>query len=255
MKITDHLNRTIELKTKPQRVVSLVPSITETLAGLGLEKNLIAVTRFCKYPPDVVEQLPKIGGPKKINLEKIVALKPDLVIAVKEENDREQVLKLSEQIPVVVFDVNTIEDSFDMLNLLGQLFGVEQIANRWVNSIMKKTTDIKTSVSNHKALYLIWKKPWMAAGTDTFIGSMMRLAGFNNIVNGRYPEISRQEFDKAQIILLATEPYHFTETHQKQLANEFPDKKVVVVDGEMFTWYGTHMLKALDYLKQIKSYW
>ncbi len=255
MKITDHLNRTIELKSKPKRVVSLVPSITETLAGLGLEKNLIAVTRFCRYPPDVVEQLPKVGGPKNINLEKISALKPDLVIAVKEENDRSQILELSEQVPVVVFDVNTIEDSFDMLTRLGQIFDVEKVAKRWVTSITEKTTGFKTSISNHKALYLIWKKPWMAAGTDTFIGSMMQLAGFENIIEGRYPEINGKEFDKAHIILLATEPYHFTETHRKQLATEFPDKKVVLVDGEMFTWYGTHMLKALDYFEQVISRW
>ncbi len=177
------------------------------------------------------------------------------MIAVKEENDREQVLKLSEQVPVVVFDVNTIEDSFDMLTRLGQIFGVEEVAKMWVTSIAEKTTGFKTSNNNLKALYLIWKKPWMAAGTDTFIGSMMRLAGFENIVTGRYPEINLQEFIKADTILLATEPYHFTEKDKKQLAKEFPEKKILIVDGEMFTWYGTHMLKALDYFEQVNSRW
>jgi ABC-type Fe3+-hydroxamate transport system substrate-binding protein len=253
MKITDHLNRTVILKSKPERVVSMVPSLTETLADLGLAENLVAVTRFCKYPSNVVNTLPKIGGPKNINLEKIIDLKPDFVVAVKEENNKKQVLSLAEHVPVFVFDINTLEDSFDMLQLLGTIFEIQEISAQWIKRIKEKLEILKPSVVAEKTLYMIWKKPWMAAGKSTFIGSMMQVAGFNNLISGRYPEISENEMRKADAILLATEPYHFNENDRKQLQEMFSGTRVIIVDGEMFTWYGTHMLKAFDYFTSFRQ--
>jgi len=253
MKITDHLNRTVILKSKPERVVSMVPSLTETLADLGLAENLVAVTRFCKYPSNVVNTLPKIGGPKNIDFKKIIDLKPDLVVAVKEENNKKQVLSLAEHVPVFVFDINTIEDSFDMLQLLGTIFEIQEISAHWIKRIKDKLNNLKPPALAEKAIYMIWKKPWMAAGKSTFIGSMMQVAGFNNLISGRYPEISENEMNKADAVLLATEPYHFNENDRKQLQEKLPGTRIIIVDGEMFTWYGTHMLKALEYLANFRQ--
>jgi len=252
MKFTDHLNRTIELKSKPTRIVSLVPSVTETVADLGIKENLVAVTRFCKYPSNVISKLPIIGGPKNIDVNKIVDLHPDLVIAVKEENNKEQVLTLSEKVPVIVFNITSIDDSIDMLRCLGTIFEATEISERFIKAIKKNINDIVTPVVKKKTVYLIWKNPWIAAGKTTFIGSMMRVAGFENIIQGRYPEISGKVLDQADTILLATEPYHFKEIDRKELAGKFPDKEVKVVDGEMFTWYGTHMLQAIDYFQLLR---
>ncbi|RLD89144.1 MAG: cobalamin-binding protein [Bacteroidetes bacterium] len=248
MKIADHLNRTVTLKSTPVRVVSLVPSITETLADLGLFACLVGVTRFCKYPSDVVNTLPKIGGPKNFDIQKIVDLKPDLVVAVKEENDKEQILRLMEQVPVFVFDINTIEDSFDMLQRLGTIFDIRDVSTYWIKRIREKLENYNPPRLAEEALYMIWKNPWMAAGKSTFIGSMMQLAGFDNLITGRYPEIDENEMSRAETILLATDPYHFKESDRVELQVKLPDKKIMIVDGEMFTWYGTHMLLAIDYL-------
>ncbi len=251
MNFTDHLNRTVEINGVPQRVVSLVPSITETLADLGLAKHLVAVTRFCKYPLELTKLLPKAGGPKNIDIDKIVDLQPHLVIAVKEENDKEQVLKLAEQVPVIVFDINSVEDAFNMLDGLGAVFDRADVTAGVINSIKQKLEKYSPAGSYKKTMYLIWKNPWMAAGRSAFIGAMMKVAGFDNFISGRYPQVSRQEFEKANTLLLATEPYHFTESDRQQLLEEYPDKNVIIVDGEMFTWYGTHMLKAIDYFERL----
>ena len=251
MKIKDHLNRTLTFSSVPKRIVSLVPSVTESIADLGLASGLVAVTRFCKYPSDVILTLPKIGGPKKIDIQKIMDLKPDLVVAVKEENDKEQILRLMEQVPVFVFDVNTVEDSLDMLNLLGTIFDTREVSTRWIKSIQEKVAHFKPGRLVPKTVYMIWKNPWMAAGRLTFIGSMMQLAGFDNMLSGRYPRIDEKRLSSAETILLATEPYPFKGRDKATLEAKFPNKKIMIVDGEMFTWYGTHLLQAIDYFEHL----
>lgn len=244
MKITDDIGREITLDKVPQRIVSLVPSLTETLAGLGLGDRLVGVTRFCKYPEPLVEKLPKIGGPKRVKIDTIIELKPDIIFAVKEENNREQILKLAEQIPVVVFDINTFDDSLAMIKMLGSIFYIEKSANQKIKKIKDKITQLSKVSRRRRAVYLIWKKPWMAAGSNTFIGSMMKLLGYDNVISGRYPEIDFPVMEQAETLLLATEPYPFSEKEQIELQNRFPDKKVDIVDGELFAWYGTHILNV-----------
>ena len=244
MEFTDDIGRRIILDKEPQRIVSLVPSLTETLADLGLGGRLIGVTRFCKYPKPLVEKLPKIGGPKRVKIDIIMELNPDIIFAVKEENNREQILKLAEHVPVVVFDINTLDDSLAMIKVLGSIFSVENIANELIKKINDKIA-LLSKVSRHRrAVYLIWKKPWMAAGNDTFIGSMMKLSGYDNVVSGRYPEVDYLMMEQAETLLMATEPYPFSEEERIELQNRFPDKSVAIVDGEFFAWYGTHILNV-----------
>ena len=244
MEFTDHIGRIITLDKEPQRIVSLVPSLTETLADLGLGDRLIGVTRFCKYPKTLVEKLPKIGGPKKVKIDTIMELYPDIIFAVKEENNREQILKLAEHVPVVVFDINTIDDSLAMIKMLGLIFAIDDVANELVSRIKNKINSISSVGGKRRSVYLIWKEPWMAAGRDTFIGSMMELFGYDNVVLGRYPEIDFSAMEKAETILLATEPFRFTEKERLELQKQFPAKTVTIVDGELFAWYGTHILNV-----------
>jgi len=244
MEITDDIGRRITLDKVPQRIVSLVPSLTETLADLGLGGRLVGVTRFCKYPKTLVEKLPKIGGPKRVKIDIIMELNTDIIFAVKEENNREQILKLAEQVPVVVFDINTFDDSLAMIEMLGSIFSIENNANNLIKKISDKLTLLSKVNRRRRAVYLIWKSPWMAAGSNTFIGSMMKLLGYDNVVYGRYPEVDYLMMEQAETLLLATEPYTFTEKERIELQKRFPDKTVVIVDGELFAWYGTHILNV-----------
>jgi len=241
MIVTDDLGRTISLEKVPEKIVSLVPSITLTLADLGLGDQLVGVTRFCKYPADLIKGLTKIGGPKNIYHTKIVDLKPDVVIAVKEENDKDQVLKLSDDVPVVVFDINTTDDVFRMMNTLGELFQKRSEAKELNSRIKEAYHHFPIQGDGKKVVYLIWKNPWMAAGKETYIGSMLKIAGFDNIVEGRYPEVDMEKLDEAEVILLATEPYHFKEKERAELEALFPGKSVNIVNGELFTWFGTYL--------------
>ena len=246
MIVTDDLGRTILLAKVPERIVSLVPSLTLTLTGFGLNEQLIAITRFCKYPVDLVKVLPKIGGPKSIDIKSITELKPDIVFAVKEENNKEQVLKLSEEVPVVVFDINTPDDVYKMITTMGEIFYRKNKAEELNSSIKEAYNHFPIKGKGAKAVYLIWKNPWMAAGKETYIGSMLKMAGFNNIVDGRYPEVDLQMLLKADVILLATEPYHFMEKERNELQLLFPEKKVNIVNGELFTWFGTYLPDYLN---------
>jgi ABC-type Fe3+-hydroxamate transport system substrate-binding protein len=246
MNVTDDLGRTIFLKKVPERIVSLVPSLTLTMADLGMDKQLVAVTGFCKYPVNLVTMLPKVGGPKNINISKIIELKPDIVFAVKEENDREQVLNLSKDVPVVVFDIKTPDDVFRMMQTLGEILQQRSKSEKLIINIKEAYKHFPVKGNGAKAVYLIWKKPWMAAGKDTFIGSMLQIAGFENIMEGRYPVVDLEILKQADEILLATEPYHFKEKERADLRALFPEKSVNIVNGELFTWFGTYLTDYLN---------
>ena len=243
MIIIDGLGKKVEINGEPKRIVSLVPSLTLTLADMGLGNRLVGITRFCKYPREMIEQITKIGGPKNIDIDKILGLNPDMVFAVKEENEKEQVLKLSRHVPVVVFDICNSDDAFEMMQTIGTIFNSEDKASQMVRQVKKAIDNFPLKGNRAKTVYLIWKKPWMAAGNETYIGSMLKIAGFDNLVAGRYPQTDRKQMEKADVILLATEPYHFKESDRKELQQIFPDKRIEIVNGELFTWYGTYLLK------------
>ncbi len=233
------------------RIVSLVPSLTETIASLGAKKNLTGITRFCRYPEDIRKEVPLVGGPKDFDTEKIIRLKPDVVVAVKEENDKIRISHLAEYLPVVLFDIVKVEDAFGMMLTLGKLFGKDKEANLLVDKIKKGFTQIPSVSPIGKCLYLIWKKPWMAAGKETFINEMLIKYGFENVAEGRYPEVTEDDFDRAEFLLLSSEPFPFKEKHRQELQQKYPDKRVLPVDGEIFSWYGSRMLKAGDYYRKM----
>ncbi|WP_312341583.1 ABC transporter substrate-binding protein [Chryseobacterium binzhouense] len=235
------------------KVISLVPSITEALFDLGLTENeVIGRTKFCVHPAEKVKNIEIIGGTKNLNTDKIKSLKPDLIIANKEENVKEQVEELMKDFKIIVNNTETIEDNYYLLKNLGLIFNKEekaQIFNLKIYEIFNQV-QLKSKV---KAAYLIWKNPYMTVGSDTFIHHVLSEIGFENVFKNqtRYPEIEIADLGEADVIMLSSEPFPFKEKHILELKEIYPDKKIIIVDGEAFSWYGTHIAKCENYFKKL----
>ncbi|SMP33372.1 ABC transporter substrate-binding protein [Chryseobacterium profundimaris] len=235
------------------KVISLVPSITEALFDLGLTENeIIGRTKFCIHPSEGVKNVPVIGGTKNINIDKIKALHPDLILANKEENVKEQVESLMNDYKVIVTNVENIEDNYYLLKTLGNIFNKEEKAQCFNLKIYDVLNETKIN-SNIKVAYLIWKNPYMTIGSDTFIHKILGEIGFENIFKDRkrYPVIETEDLADAEIIMLSSEPFPFKEKHIEELKIVYPDKKIMIVDGEAFSWYGTHIAKCESYFKEL----
>ena len=235
------------------RVISLVPSITEALFDLGLTENeIVGRTKFCIHPSEKVKNVEIIGGTKNLNLEKIRSLKPDLILANKEENVKEQVEALMKDFKVYVYNTETIEDNYYLLKNLGLLFNKEEKAQLFNLKIYEVLHQAKIN-STIKAAYLIWNNPYMTVGSDTFIHHILTEIGFENIFKNqtRYPEIKTEDLAEADVIMLSSEPFPFKEKHIEELKSVYPDKKIMIVDGEAFSWYGTHLAKCEIYFKEL----
>jgi len=235
------------------RVISLVPSITEALFDLGLTENeIVGRTKFCIHPSEKVKNVEIIGGTKNLNLDKIRSLQPDLILANKEENVKEQVEALMNDFKVIVNNTETIEDNYYLLKNLGLLFNKEEKAQAFNLKIYEILNQTKIN-STVKIAYLIWKNPYMTVGSDTFIHHVLTETGFENIFKNqkRYPEIKAEDLAEADVIMLSSEPFPFKEKHIAELKEIYPDKKIMIVDGEAFSWYGTHIAKCENYFKEL----
>lgn len=235
------------------RIVSLVPSITQTLFDFGLDySEIVGRTKFCIHPSDRVTEVPIVGGTKNLKLEKIRALKPDLIIANKEENEREQVLELEKNYKIWLTDISTLEDHVKFLSELGQLLGKPDKAACFI----KQTYDIFNGLQPAMTVptaYLIWKEPYMTVGADTFIHEIMTRLGFGNIFQDqtRYPTVEISDLKEARLILLSSEPYPFRQKHIAELREYLPDTTIMLADGEAFSWYGTRILEYDAYFRQL----
>ena len=253
------LNHISELTSLPKKIISLVPSQTELLHYLQLENETIGITKFCIHPKEWHDNKIKIGGTKALNIEKILEMKPDLIIANKEENVKDQVEELAAHFPVWVTDVNTLEDAYLMINEIGILTGKETIANDLNEKIKSSFSNLEQE--NNQALrtaYLIWKNPYMTIGGDTFINDLLKKAGFKNVFENqkRYPEITVKQLQdsKCELILLSSEPYPFQEKHIHELKLALPHCKIILADGEMFSWYGSRLLQSSNYFKNLQIF-
>ena len=235
------------------KVISLVPSITEALFDLGLTTNeIIGRTKFCIHPEDLVDSVEIIGGTKNLNIDKIKALKPDLIIANKEENVKEQVEELMKDFKVLVTNVETLEDNYYLLKQLGHLFGKEEKA-QFFNLKIDEAFDIPRSEKRLKVAYLIWKNPYMTVGGDTFISRILEELGFENLFKNqkRYPEVQLEDLKEADLIFLSSEPFPFKEKHIYEIQEVCVNQKIIIVDGEAFSWYGTHLAKCANYYREL----
>lgn len=257
---TDQLNREIEISFPPKRIVSLVPSQTELLFELGLETEVIALTKFCIHPIDKFAERTKVGGTKKLNIELIRSLNPDLIIGNKEENDQAQIELLMAEFPVWMSDIYTLDDAKHTIMQIGELVDRQPEAAYLNFLINAGFTDLQTLALQQgidkTVAYLIWRSPYMLAGKNTFIDDILTINGLRNVIGQeRYPIVDINELAvmKPDLIFLSSEPYPFNEAHLEEIRATVPGAKVMLVDGEMFSWYGSRLVKAVQYLFQLQK--
>lgn len=241
----------------PQRIISLVPSQTELLFDLGLDAEIVGITKFCIHPADKIKDRPIVGGTKTLHLDRIHALQPDLILANKEENTREQIEELQRHHSVHVTDINSLADALTMIREVGTLVGREQQAEAMARQIEQSFSELTPPLSTLSVAYFIWRRPYMVAASGTFIDAMLRAAGFRNAFAAldRYPEITLDVLQVAQpdLIFLSSEPYPFTEQHVAKFQALFSETRVLIVDGELFSWYGTRLLRSVDYFRSLHT--
>lgn len=252
----DQLNRKLQLQGTPKRIVSLVPSQTELLYDLGLESSIVGITKFCIHPNHFKKSKIIVGGTKEVNFEKIKALQPDIILCNKEENTKEMILELEKIAPVHISDIYTIKDCLQLIKMYGELFLKEDKATQIIKEISIKETDFKEFIKDKPKMnvaYFIWKNPWMVAAKETFIDEMLQLNKFENHFGNfeRYPEIELKTYTSVDLVLLSSEPFPFKEKHKTEISKFFPNAKIVIVDGESFSWYGSRLLKAFDYFRSL----
>lgn len=243
------------------RIISLVPSITLLLFDLGLETSIVGRTKFCIHPNDKILKIPTVGGTKNIDIPKIKALQPTLIFAAKEENEKDDIQTLQKEFNVVVFDVKKLEDNYKMTAKIGKLTKSEAKANEIIehtkSNFLKLNSTIQQSTNTTlSTLYLIWRKPYMTIGKDTFIHAMLETLGLKNMFahQTRYPIINNLQtsyFANCKLVLLSSEPYPFIEKHIAEIQQQVPNAKILLVDGEYFSWYGSKMRDAPAYFQEL----
>lgn len=257
MIVKDQMHRTIELNKPLKRIVSIVPSQSELLWDLGLEKELVGITKFCVHPHHMATSVTLVGGTKKLNIQKIRELQPDIIIANKEENEQSQIEELAKEFPVWISDIHNLDESLQMIEMLGELFDRKEKAHELSINI-KSTFQHLTTLPNVKVAYFIWNNPMMVAGKNTFIDDMLKRCNFENTFlnkDSRYPEISMEELQKAnpELILLSSEPFPFKEKHIQGFQKHLPDAKIMIVDGELFSWYGSRLQHSANYFLELRK--
>lgn len=256
----DQLGDEVIINFPPKRIVSIVPSQTELLFDLGLDKEVVGITKFCIHPIEKYASTTKIGGTKKLLIEKIRDLKPDLIIGNKEENTQSEIELLKQEFPVWMSDISTIDDALNAISKIGEIVNRAPEASYLNHLISAGFKDLQTLALQHginkEVLYLIWKGPYMAAGQNTFINNVLAHNGLSNLLcASRYPEVDLQNIKhlKPDCIFLSTEPYPFKNSDIEELKNVFSEAKIILVDGEMFSWYGSRLVKAVQYFFEFQK--
>lgn len=259
MTYQDQLGRKLQLKKTPKRIVSLVPSQTELLVHLGLESSIAGITKFCVHPKHLRMSKKVVGGTKQIHIDKIKSLQPDIILCNKEENTKEIIESLEGIAPIHISDINNLQDCYELITMYGDILSVENEAAKLISNIHIEREAFQLQFStkkNLKVAYFIWKDPWMVVASDSFIDVMLNEAGFINVFKNekRYPEINLENstLKDADMIFLSSEPFPFKENHVLELASHFPEKKVKIVDGELFSWYGSRLLKSFNYFVKLQ---
>jgi ABC-type Fe3+-hydroxamate transport system substrate-binding protein len=259
IELRDDLSRMIRLDAPAQRIVCLVPSITETLFALDAGERIVGITDYCIHPEAQVLSKAKVGGTKNFFVNKVLELEPDLVIANAEENRKHQVDKLEQAgLNVFVTFPKTVDGCLNMIAKVASLTGTERAAQPILASIEKARADALSSAADPppRVLCPIWKDPYMTINRDTFVSDVIRTSGGQNIFDDgieRYPQFTLEEAGRRRpdVVLLPTEPYHFTEADKSAFAamgNEVPavrNRRFHIVEGELLSWYGPRLARAL----------
>lgn len=259
MQFTDQLQNKISVNFPPKRIVSLVPSQTELLFDLGLSDEVVGITKFCIHPKKKLKVTQKVGGTKKVDIQKIRDLKPDLIIGNKEENQQEDIELLMQEFPVWISDIYNLGDALDMISKVGALVNRREEAQKMSNLIKFGFNQLLKSIDKQSlksVAYFIWHHPDMLVGKNTFIDEMLIYCGCKNVIKlNRYPDLTHEDLAKIrpELVFLSSEPYPFSEKHIAYFNNTWPHAKVELVDGEMFSWYGSRLLKSIAYFKELKT--
>lgn len=261
--VQDMMGRLVPVPDAPRRIISLVPSQTELLADLGLEDEVVGITKFCVHPQRWFRAKPRVGGTKTVNADRVKALLPDLIIANKEENTKADIELLERIAPVWISDIHNLGDALQMIRSIGSMCGKEAEGTHIAQRIENDFASLRRCVpetgsgqaSARNAAYCIWRNPWMWAGGDTFINDMLTRCGLRNVLHDvpRYPQIELGTLGGRQpeVILLSSEPYPFKDRHIAEVQAALPDAAVLLADGEMFSWYGSRLLHAPEYLSAL----
>jgi ABC-type Fe3+-hydroxamate transport system substrate-binding protein len=267
---TDQMGRTVQLPAVPRRIVSLVPSQTELLFDLGLANEVVGITKFCVHPTEMFQSKPRVGGTKKLNFEAIQRLQPDLIIGNKEENAQADIEELFKHYPVWMSDIYNLQDALEMVSAVGQITGKADeslLLGQKIRAEFAQLQPAHLNCEGKSVAYLIWRNPFMAAGQNTFIDHLLHLLGMNNVFSSaghphlqagfgaqdRYPEIdvALLQQENPELILLSSEPYPFKDRHIAELQSILPAAEIILVDGEIFSWYGSRLLQAPQYFEQV----
>ncbi len=253
--LTDARGHQLHLDRSPRRMVSLVPSQTELLAYLGLDETVVGITRFCERPEHWQDEKAIVGGTKEVDIERVRALDPDLILANQEENTAADVDALNDIASVFVTEVKTVTGALDMIRTVGTLTDTSAQTSTLAGKIISRFSDLP-DFSPIRAAYLIWREPYMTVGGDTFIHDVMSWGGFENAYadQTRYPEVSLDELADADldVVLCSSEPFPFHQKDEftKPLRDALSDTPIELVDGQPFSWYGPRLLDTPDYLQE-----
>ncbi len=251
----DQMGRSVEVPISIKRIVSLVPSQTELLHYFGLENEVVGITKFCIHPDSWFKSKTRIGGTKQLKIDEIIALKPDLIIGNKEENTKDDIEKLEQNgLSVWMSDINLFDEALQMIVQVGLMCGKEQEALKLSTKIIHGFKEISSIGEGRGLLYLIWDEPSFVVGKNTFIDSIIEKIGFINACDlSRYPNLSELPNPNPDLIFLSSEPFPFNEHHIEKYQKLFPNSKIILVDGEMFSWYGSRMLESVRYFQKLMN--
>ncbi len=256
--VIDGVGKKVELARPARRIVSTVPSQSEYLFDLGLENEVIGITKFCIHPKSWFESKQKIGGTKNLHLDKIAALNPDLIIANKEENTLSDIEWLAERFPIYISDINTLKEAYQSMSDIGMLTNREVEAQDWLNRIQDEQRVYNAADQEFGTVaYLIWNDPLMAVGSNNFIHDMLGIGGWDNCFSHlkRYPVITIDDIiaEAPHLLFLSSEPFPFKQSHVSYFKEHLPQTEVLIVDGEMFSWYGSRLLKSFKYFDKLRE--
>ncbi|WP_413513290.1 ABC transporter substrate-binding protein [Myroides odoratus] len=260
--LKDQLGCEHTFEQTPKRIVSLVPSQTETLFDLGLEDEIVGITQACIYPYHLRATKTVVGDLTKVDVEQIKLLQPDIIIVNKEETSTAIIESIQAICPVWVTDVKTLDENIKMIEAFGILFNKRTEARKWIDKIyfgQKDLMDFVSSKPGYKAAYFVGKDPFLVAGDSTFIHELLTLNKFENVYASRaekYPEVEVRKIriqGDPELVFLSSVPYPFEEEDAFEIGRFTHHGKTIFVDGEMFSWFGTHVCKAFAYFKQIHN--
>jgi ABC-type Fe3+-hydroxamate transport system substrate-binding protein len=244
----------------PERIVSLVPSLTEALFAFGAGEKVVGRTRYCLWPPRAIGKVPTVGGTKKVDVDRVLELEPDLIVAVREENSRENVEKLEESgVPVFVGAPENVEEAIELLRELAERVEAPR-SEAVLDPIERVYGRLRNETGGTRRVFVpIWKRPYMSVGSDTYVHDVLHTCGGENVCgySTRYPIVTLEEVEAAQpeVVLLPDEPYPFcAEDLEEFYELDVPaahEDRIHLVDGKLLTWYGPRMASSLRQLSAL----